>query len=277
MFLFLLSFPAISQNSEGLGRNILHLISVDSLEKINQLRMIAKEIPLFLSEKKVDTSLSLYDMMKFNTLPKEQFPGIVVPTISVTTIYVGNSPKDMENLVTCPIEKRLKEISGAKWNKITSTSKTDLSLIIVEFDTDVKTDLAKQKVKDAIDKARLDLPNDLTSEPDAQEGSRVKTYLEIYPTMINSILERIQTIRNDHENFPINWNEIRVTNFAANVSSDESGKQVKEPSLNMLEFESNGEFYILFYDTVEWPKEVFKLGYFIDIKKGNISKNLLYR
>ena len=113
--------------------------------------------------------ISAYGLVKFNSMPKEQFPDIVVPTISIATVYVGNSPKDIENLVTRPIEKQLKGISGAKVNKIQSTSQADYSLIIVEFDTDVKTDLAKQKVKDAIDKAKSDLPTDLTSEPDAQE------------------------------------------------------------------------------------------------------------
>ncbi len=92
-----------------------------------------------------------------------------MPTISIATVYVGNSPKDIENLVTRPIEKELKGISGAKVNKIQSTSQADYSLIVVEFDTDVKTDLARQKVKDAIDKARADLPTDLTQEPDVQE------------------------------------------------------------------------------------------------------------
>jgi len=115
--------------------------------------------------------ISLYGIYRFNTMPKEQFPDIVVPTISVTTVYVGNSPKDIENLVTQPIEKQLKGISGAKVNKVTSVSQTDYSLIVVEFDTDVKTDLAKQKVKDAIDRARADLPTDLTKEPDVQEFS----------------------------------------------------------------------------------------------------------
>ena len=113
--------------------------------------------------------VSLIGLVKFNTMPKEQFPDIVVPTISVVTVYAGNSPKDIENLVTRPIEKQLKGISGAKVNKIQSTSQADYSLIIVEFDTDVKTDIAKQKVKDAIDKAKTDLPTDLTSQPEAQE------------------------------------------------------------------------------------------------------------
>ncbi len=113
--------------------------------------------------------ISVYGLIQFNSMPKEQFPDIVVPTISVTTVYVGNSPKDIENLVTRPIEKQLKGISGAKVKKITSTSQTDFSLIVIEFDTDVKTELAKVKVKDAIDKAKSDLPNDLTSQPNAQE------------------------------------------------------------------------------------------------------------
>src|SRR5436190_14683778 len=113
--------------------------------------------------------ITIYGLIKFNTMPKEQFPDIVVPTISVATIYVGNSPKDIENLVTRPIEKQLKGISGAKVKKVQSTSQADYSLIVVEFDTDVKTELAKQKVKDAIDKAKTDLPNDLTAQPDVQE------------------------------------------------------------------------------------------------------------
>jgi multidrug efflux pump subunit AcrB len=106
---------------------------------------------------------------QFVTLPKEQFPDIVIPTIYVQTIYVGNSPKDIENLVTRPIEKQIKGITGAKIKKFTSTSQQDFSSIIVEFDTEVKTEIALQKVKDAIDKAKQDLPTDLTQEPTALE------------------------------------------------------------------------------------------------------------
>jgi multidrug efflux pump subunit AcrB len=113
--------------------------------------------------------ISAYGVFKFNTLPKEQYPDIVVPTISITTVYVGNSPSDIENLVTRPIEKQLKGISGAKVKKITSRSQTDYSLIVVEFDTDIKTELAKDKVKDAVDKAATDLPTDLTQLPNVQE------------------------------------------------------------------------------------------------------------
>ncbi len=115
--------------------------------------------------------VSLAGIFQFVTLPKEQFPDIVIPTIYVQTIYVGNSPKDIENLVTRPIEKQIKGITGAKIKKFTSTSQQDYSAITVEFDTDVKTDVALQKVKDAMDKAKQDLPTDLTQEPTALEVS----------------------------------------------------------------------------------------------------------
>lgn len=115
--------------------------------------------------------LSLAGIFQFVTLPKEQFPDIVIPTVVVQTVYVGNSPKDMENLVTRPIEKQIKGITGAKIKKFTSTSLQDFSAIVVEFETDVKTDIALQKVKDAVDKSKKDLPTNLTTEPDVQEVS----------------------------------------------------------------------------------------------------------
>ena len=115
--------------------------------------------------------VTLAGVYQFATLPKEQFPDIVIPTIYVQTIYVGNSPRDMENLVTQPIEKQIKGITGAKINKVNSTSVQDYSAITVEFGTDVKVDVALQKVKDAIDKAKQDLPTDLTQQPTALEVS----------------------------------------------------------------------------------------------------------
>ncbi|MGZ3937377.1 MAG: efflux RND transporter permease subunit, partial [Flavisolibacter sp.] len=110
-------------------------------------------------------------VFQFATLPKEQFPDIVIPTIYVQTIYVGNSPRDIENLVTQPIEKQIKSITGAKINKVQSTSVQDYSAITVEFDTRVKVDVALQKVKDALDKSKQDLPTDLTQQPTALEVS----------------------------------------------------------------------------------------------------------
>jgi len=108
--------------------------------------------------------IAIFGIISYNNIPKEQFPEIVIPKIIVTTIYAGTSPTDIENLVTRPLEKNLKSINGVK--KINSTSVQDYSLIIVEFNTGVDVADAKQKVKDAVDKSKNDLPNNLTKDPD---------------------------------------------------------------------------------------------------------------
>ncbi|MBK6933429.1 MAG: efflux RND transporter permease subunit [Saprospirales bacterium] len=111
--------------------------------------------------------ITLAGIMSYNSLPKEQFPDVVVPTIFVSTIYPGASPSDMEQLVTKPIEKQLKGIAGVK--KVTSSSVQDFSSIIVEFNTSLDVVLCKNKVKDAVDKAKRDLPNDLLDDPAVTE------------------------------------------------------------------------------------------------------------
>jgi multidrug efflux pump subunit AcrB len=131
-----------------------------------------------LSSWAIDNKISVYvltliititGLLSYNSIPKESFPDIVVPTIYINTVYVGNSPVNIENLVTKPIEKQLKSISGVK--KLNSTSLQDVSVIMVEFNTNVDVPLAKQKVKDAVDKAATDLPKDLTRLPNVMEVS----------------------------------------------------------------------------------------------------------
>jgi multidrug efflux pump subunit AcrB len=103
----------------------------------------------------------------YQNLPKELYPDVVMPTISVTTIYPGASPQDIENLITKPLEKQLKSISGVK--KVTSNSMSDFGLIIAEFNSDQDSKQCKLKVKDAVDKGKKDLPTDLKNDPQIQE------------------------------------------------------------------------------------------------------------
>ena len=110
------------------------------------------------------TSLGL---LSYLSIPKEQFPEIVIPTVLVNTIYPGTSPEDMENLVTRPIEKQCKSLADVK--KITSNSIQDFSTIVVEFNPGIEVSEAKQRVRDAVDKAKTNLPNNLPKDPDIKE------------------------------------------------------------------------------------------------------------
>lgn len=108
--------------------------------------------------------ISLAGLLTYINLPKEQFPEVVFPQIYVSTIYPGTGPTDMENLVTKPLEKQVKSIKDVE--KVTSNSLQDFSNIIIEFDTNVDVEVAKQRVKDAVDRAKPDLPTDLPDDPE---------------------------------------------------------------------------------------------------------------
>ncbi len=100
--------------------------------------------------------ITLLGFSSYNSLPKENFPDITIPKIYVTTIYQGQSPQNIETLVTRQLEKQMKSLKGLK--KVTSNTQQNVSIITAEFNTDVKIRDAKQDVKDAVDKAKQDLP-----------------------------------------------------------------------------------------------------------------------
>ncbi|MDX2191142.1 MAG: efflux RND transporter permease subunit [Bacteroidota bacterium] len=110
---------------------------------------------------------TLFGIISYINLPKASYPDIVIPTIFVSTIYPGTSPVDIENLVTRKLEKQIKSLNGVK--KVSSNSIQDFSNVIVEFNANVPVEIAKQRVKDAVDKARQDLPKDLPTAPSVIE------------------------------------------------------------------------------------------------------------
>ncbi|MDR3694980.1 efflux RND transporter permease subunit [Mucilaginibacter sp.] len=100
--------------------------------------------------------IALLGFWSYNKLPKENFPDITISKVYITTIYQGQSPQNIELLVTKPLEKQLKSLKGLK--KVTSNTQQNVSVITAEFNANVNIRDAKQDVKDAVDKAKQDLP-----------------------------------------------------------------------------------------------------------------------
>ncbi|RZK88591.1 MAG: efflux RND transporter permease subunit, partial [Hymenobacter sp.] len=111
----------------------------------------------------VTVLLTIIGLFAYVKLGKEKFPDIVIPRIIVATVYPGTSPTDIENLITRQLEKEIKGVNGVK--KISSTSNQDYCIVDVEFKSGVNVQYAKQLIKDAVDKARSELPNDLPTPP----------------------------------------------------------------------------------------------------------------
>ena len=107
--------------------------------------------------------------LSYTSMPRENFPEIIVPQIYVATPYPGNSAIDVEKLITKRLEKEINAITGV--DKITSTSIQGYSSINVEFNFDITPSDALQKVKDKVDIAMADkdFPKDLPTEPSITE------------------------------------------------------------------------------------------------------------
>jgi multidrug efflux pump len=100
--------------------------------------------------------ITILGIISYIRLPKENFPDIAQSKVFVTTVYNGQSPQNIEMLVTRQLEKQLKSLKGLK--KVTSNSMPNVSSITCEFKADINIRDAKQDVKEAVDKAQQDLP-----------------------------------------------------------------------------------------------------------------------
>ena len=130
------------------------------------------------------------------SLPREAAPDIPIPFILVTTTYEGVSPEDMESAVTMKIEKELNGIRGVE--EITSSSAEGMSLISVEFEPDVPSEVALQRVRDRVDLAKGELPVD-AEEPVIKEINFAELPImlisisgEVSPVQLKEIADDVQ-------------------------------------------------------------------------------------
>ncbi|MFH1090293.1 MAG: efflux RND transporter permease subunit, partial [Pseudomonadota bacterium] len=101
------------------------------------------------------------------TLPRESEPDITIPYVFVITTYEGVAAKDIETLITIPLERKLTGIKDTE--AIKSVSAEGISTVSIEFKTDVNIDEALRRVKDKVDEAKNDLPKDLEDDPFVKE------------------------------------------------------------------------------------------------------------
>ena len=121
------------------------------------------------------------------TLPREAAPDVKIPTILISTTQDGVSPQDVESTITREIEKELSGLKGLK--EITSTSAEDTSIIAVEFYPDVEIEDALQRIRDKVDLAKAELPDE-ADEPIIKEINIAE-----FPILIINISGTISPVR----------------------------------------------------------------------------------
>lgn len=96
--------------------------------------------------------------LAMSKLPVDLFPNVTFPVVTVTTVYPGAGPKEVETLVTKPIEDELSTLSGIK--RLSSFSRDSVSVVVAEFNLDVDVKDGEQQVRDRVSSLVSKLPDD---------------------------------------------------------------------------------------------------------------------
>jgi HAE1 family hydrophobic/amphiphilic exporter-1 len=100
----------------------------------------------------------LLGIISFLQLPRELFPPITYPQLTVVTNYENAAPEEIEMLVTKPIEEACSSVNNVK--RISSTSKEGVSMVMLEFGWGTSMDFAALNVREKIDLVKEKLPRE---------------------------------------------------------------------------------------------------------------------
>ena len=95
------------------------------------------------------------------TMPRAEDPEINPPQYPIIVIYPGTSPKDMEELVVKPIEKKISELENLK--KITTKIDDGVAVINVEYKYESNVEAKYQELVREVNSIRNELPQDIYS------------------------------------------------------------------------------------------------------------------
>ena len=101
-------------------------------------------------------------------IPVEADPRVEVPFFAITIIHEGISPEDSARLLVMPMEIELRTVEGVE--EVSSFASEGVATVLVEFDADYDLDIALADVREAVDRAKPELPV-TAEEPTIEEQS----------------------------------------------------------------------------------------------------------
>ena len=104
-------------------------------------------------------AVAIFGVFSLINIPIDLIPEIETNTIMVMTTYQGANASDIENNVTKPLENVLNSVSDLK--HISSTSKENVSVVVLEFEFGIDIDVATNDVRDKLDMVTSMLPDNV--------------------------------------------------------------------------------------------------------------------
>ena len=111
-------------------------------------------------------TIMIVGALSYKNIPKEAAPEVKIPIAYISTSLDGISPSDAERLLIKPLETEISAINGLK--KYTSTASEGYGSITLEFEAGYDLKTAINDTKDAVDKAKKNLPSE-AKEPTVNE------------------------------------------------------------------------------------------------------------
>lgn len=105
-------------------------------------------------------ALVLTGLISLIAIPKESSPEIIIPMGIVTSALRGASAEDVEKLITNKLEDEIVNVENI--DKVTSTSAEGIAIITAQFNASADIEKSIQDLKDAVDRAKAELPTDAT-------------------------------------------------------------------------------------------------------------------
>src|SRR5690606_1940069 len=105
--------------------------------------------------------LTFLGLTSYKQLSYELLPKFSAPIVSITAVYPGASPNEVENTVTKELEDAISSMENV--DKITATSYEGLSVVVVQLRAEADVDLALQDAQRKVNAILGNLPEDVKS------------------------------------------------------------------------------------------------------------------
>ena len=106
-------------------------------------------------------ALAVFGITSLMGLRLELMPDMDMPMLLVVTVYPGADPESVEELVSSEIESKVGALSGV--DSVTSYSRENSSMVLLQYDYDVDTNDAYLDLRAALDSVESSLPDDCQS------------------------------------------------------------------------------------------------------------------
>ncbi|MCQ3829798.1 efflux RND transporter permease subunit [Microbulbifer elongatus] len=132
------------------------------------MRLLEGAVDRFRSSLSLMVLIVIMGIAARGAMTVESSPEVNPPIVIVQVMHEGISPEDGVRLLIRPLEQEIRALEGVE--EVMATARESLVYLVIEFDSALDIDAAVDEVRNAVDRAKAELPRD-AEEPIVEEAS----------------------------------------------------------------------------------------------------------